>query len=75
MTYRYVTVEVKVDTTRTEPDWRKALKAQMGSIPYRIVDLPTVVYHERDDELYDDGKVLIAGVLYDNETLEEADPQ
>jgi hypothetical protein len=23
----------------------------------------------------DDGKTLIAGVLYDNETLEEADPQ
>ena len=28
-----------------------------------------------DDEVYDDGKTLIAGVLYDNETGEEADPQ
>lgn len=28
-----------------------------------------------EDELADDGKTLIAGVLYDNETGEEADPQ
>jgi len=28
-----------------------------------------------EDAQYDDGKTLIAGVLYDNETGEEADPQ
>lgn len=30
--------------------------------------------HARADE-YNDGKTLIAGVLYDDETLEEANPQ
>lgn len=30
---------------------------------------------DEDDEDYDDGKVLIAGVLYDAETGQEANPQ
>lgn len=37
-------------------------------------DLGQEVLAEQEDEEYDDGKILIAGV-YDADTLEEADPQ
>lgn len=34
-----------------------------------------ITLEDEDEEEYDDGKVLIAGVLYDAETGEEANPQ
>lgn len=56
-------------------DWHLVLEDEDPDAPVLRRGRPDLLELEEDPDAPDDGKVLIAGVLYDAETGEEADPQ